>query len=151
MIRVAFYKGRRPGWKGFWDWIIRTVSRGPYSHTELIFEPHPHLWISSIVSEGVHADYNGEPDPAEWDLLQVDCDDNAAITFIGSELCSGYDWLGVARFALPGFKESKERWFCSEICCAALQASGLLPGVKAHTVSPSALYKLLTQYLTPVQ
>ncbi|MBT0666349.1 hypothetical protein KI809_18735 [Geobacter pelophilus] len=148
MIRVAFYKGKRSGWRGFWDRVIRTVSAGPYSHCELVFGPDPLLWASSIAAIGVHCDHNGEPDPAEWDVIYIDCEPDAVIDFLCQEVCSPYDWFGVIRFALPGFKESPKKWFCSEICAAALQVAGILPqNIKPHTLSPTGLYYALNPQL----
>lgn len=145
MVKVAFFKGQRSGWKGFWDRVVRIVSRGPYSHCELIFDPLPQLWVSAIAAEGVHANYHGDPDPAEWDLITIDCDVAAVMKFIARELGSDYDWLGVARFVFPWLRQSRSRWFCSEFCAAALQTGGRIWGATPHALSPVGLYRMLQQ------
>lgn len=38
-MQLASYKGTRPGWQGLFNRIIRWRFDGPYSHTEVVFEP----------------------------------------------------------------------------------------------------------------
>ena len=55
-----------------------------------------------------------------------------------------YDYLGVAGFVF-GNPDSESKWFCSEICVAALQEVGMFPGVDASKVSPQAMYEMVTE------
>lgn len=53
-----------------------------------------------------------------------------------------YDYLGIAGFVF-GNRDNSNKWFCSEVCTAALQQVGKFRGVKASKVSPNKLAKML--------
>jgi hypothetical protein len=44
---------------------------------------------------------------------------------------------------LPLGKADEEKWFCSEVCAAALQKIDILVGYVPYKISPNKLYKLL--------
>jgi len=147
-MRVAFYKNtKRPGLTGLFDALIRKVTGGPYSHCELIF-PDGMAYSASIQDGGCRfkqIDF----DPEKWDVVQLPWFSNTSqdtvMVFCHQEEGSAYDYPGVLRFLLPLLPQSKQRWFCSEVCCAALQTINLLPGVKPWQVHPSKLHRLLTE------
>lgn len=145
MIRIAFYKYHRTGLAGLFDQLIRTVTKGPYSHCELIF-PDDMAYSASIQDGGCRFKAIVF-DPARWDIIELPwlshISHNMIEDFCLKERGSKYDYPGAFRFLLPGIPESKERWFCSEIVCAALQTIDMLGGIKAWQVHPSKLYELL--------
>jgi len=148
MMKVAFYKyAQRPGLAGLFDALIRRVTHGPYSHCELVF-PDGVSYSSSIQDDGTRFK-RIVFDPAKWDFIDLPELPPIAMAwmekFCTGELGSGYDFPGVFRFLCPRIPESKNRWFCSEIVCAALQEGGLLWGINAWQVHPSKLYELLRE------
>ena len=95
-IYLALYKGRRDGygWR-VWcaratDWLTRILTRGQYSHAEIVVRAHPQASVytcysASIRDKGVRCKVM--PLPA-----------------------------GIA-FGLP---QNRRRWFCSEWCATTL-------------------------------
>lgn len=141
MLRVAFYKAKG----NFIDTIVRLFTWSKYSHCELLF-PDGRLFSSDgWESKGVRFTTKYRPD--NWDILYIGTDtktiDNLVMwcnTFVGKK----YDWLGVLRFVFPFLKESKDKWFCSEICTKALQEIKFLDqDIKAYKITPKKLYRLI--------
>ena len=64
--------------------------------------------------------------------------------FCWRERGKAYDFLGVLGFKLPWIQQDRSKWFCSEVCVAALQASGLLAGVHPYKTTPNQLHRLVT-------
>ncbi len=141
MMIVAFYKGRRTGWKGLWDALVRGITHGAYSHCELVFPAG--VWYSSSASDGGCRFKQIASDPEKWDFLAVAVDESRVRRFCDREVGCGYDWFGVARFVIPWLRQSRERWFCSEVVLAGLQQGGLFPGVDAWRITPVLLYGML--------
>lgn len=145
-MKVAFYKYTgHSGISGLFDKLVRTVTKGPYSHCELIF-PDGIAYGSSLQDGGCRFKQIVF-DQDKWDFIELPKLSPACISWIErfciAELGSPYDFPGVFRFLLPRIRESKQSWFCSEIVCAALQEGGLLLGINAWQVHPSKLYELL--------
>ena len=141
-MKVAFYKYHRGGIKGLFDWLIRIVTNGPYSHCELIFSDGQAY--SSSIQDGGCRYKDIVFDPEHWDIIEVAADEQTMRRFCDEEKGSGYDFPGVFRFLVLEIKESPDKWFCSEVCASALQHGGRLLGVKPWQVHPSRLYQLLT-------
>lgn len=144
-MKVAFYKG--PG--TIFDKLIRLVTRSPYSHCELIFSEDllcDSGWMfGAMPGEGTRFKQMAL-NPAEWILVSVPVtrsQELLAFYFCRDEEKCGYDYPGVFRFLLPWFTESKEKWFCSEICTAAIQAAGLPLLMVPSQVHPGRLYEAL--------
>lgn len=144
-MRVAFRKRA----KSWYSYLIRFYTRGPYSHSELVFSDG--LCFSSQEGEGsrfkaisLTAD--------EWDLLPVpvsEADQLRIRAFCEREKGCEYDWRGISFSFLPvpiGW-QSAEKWFCSEICAAGLQIAGYLSGFTPASLSPNQLYRELAKEL----
>lgn len=148
-MRVAFYKyTKRPGIAGLFDALIRKVTKGPYSHCELVF-PDGMAYSASIQDGGTRFKYISF-DLEKWDFIDLPLfvvQMARMDAFCIKETGSDYDYPGVFRFLLPVIPESENRWFCSEVVCAALQEGGLLWGVNPWQVHPSLLYSLLKEAL----
>lgn len=139
-MRLAFYKANGT----FYDGLIRFVTHGPYSHCELVFSDG--RWFSSSPRDGGVRFKYIQPKPDAWDYFEIPINPSQELEmymFCQSQVGCGYDWVGVARFVLPVLQPSKRRWFCSEICVAALQRVGLLLGARACNFSPNGLASLL--------
>lgn len=64
-VYLALYKGKKEGrglkvrWARFRDWLVRTVTRSPYSHCEIAVTVHPNMllrqrprWRRALQSDG---------------------------------------------------------------------------------------------------
>lgn len=142
-MRIAFYKNtKRPGIAGLFDALIRKVTGGPYSHCELIFSDD--LAFSASIQDGGTRFKQIAFEPAKWDFIELTgINETRARSFCLRNAKRGYDFPGVFRFLIAGIPHSKKRWFCSEICCAALQEGGILWGINPWQVHPSALHGYL--------
>lgn len=121
-LRIAFYKGTRPGLEGLYSRLARWMDRGPYSHCELIFSDGMSA-SASFVDGGVRykqITYN----PAHWDFMEIpdpsgNLEKLARLWFDEHEGAK-YDLWGNVRFVFGGVKDSSDRFFCSEATMAGL-------------------------------
>lgn len=137
-VTLAFYKAEGE----LLDQLIRWWTRGPYSHVEIVVgDPIGEVTIlSSSPRDGGVRQRRITIDPDHWDLLMVDAEELSATALVLSQRGRGYDWLGIIfNFVLPLRWQSRRRWFCSEICGAALG----LP--EPHLFHPNSLFQLLRQ------
>jgi uncharacterized protein YycO len=145
LLKVAFLK-RDPSLMG---WLIQTWTRSPYIHTELVFNDV--TMVSSIQGIGVRSLHvPGWYDRDKWDTIEVvvsESEQKAILEWLKCEMGSGYDWFGLFMCQVFRFgRHNQNKWFCSELCTAALQSIGRFPGVKPYQQSPAKLYKLLRSY-----
>jgi hypothetical protein len=153
-MQVAFRKNG----KSLYARIIRIWpfggAAGRYSHSELVFSDG--RTFSSDEADGGTRWKNWKLSPDEWDLLPIPCSsaqEEEVAAFCANENGLKYDTRGICFSFLPvpiGW-QSEERWFCSEICVAALQRIGILSGYTAASVSPNRLYKILKKELEGVR
>jgi hypothetical protein len=131
MLQIAFYKA-----PGTWaDKAIRLVTGSIYSHCELVINGV--CYSASAREDKVRAKAM-YLDPARWDVLALDGAADQALAWFSAQDGHRYDWAGVARFVLPFLPHSRNRWFCSEACAAALG----IP--QPHQFSPGGLHKHVT-------
>jgi hypothetical protein len=144
MITLAFYKGRgETRWQRLQDAAIRLATRGRYSHVELIAGSSLHgdnaCCLSSSGRDGGVREKRILLKPESWDLVELRVDPNEPVGFIRDRLGAGYDYTGILFshvLAFGGHDES--RWFCSEICAAAM-------GLKnPQRISPQMLFEIVT-------
>lgn len=143
IVTVAFYK-----WRGDWiDRLIRKLTSGPYSHCELIVSGK---WLSVSPREGTVRYKKIVPKPDHWDFIEIPVNMHQVSLiedFASHELFEGYDWLGILFTQFINFnRQSKNRWFCSELVAAALQSIGLLGGLAPHRLDPNELYVMVKMY-----
>lgn len=138
-VYLALYKGRRDGaWyqpkvvaARLSDWIIRTLTRSPYSHCELAVlipppdgDPDDHAvfdcYSSSIRDGGVRMKTMTLP-ADKWDLIPINQLDAYidVLNYFAQTRGKPYDFIGACGVVL-GIKGSLKMWFCSEWCAAAL-------------------------------
>lgn len=152
-ITIAFYKSKYGNWL---DHLISFISRGPFSHVELILDGSL-SFSSSPIKDGVafrHAEIkdSGETNKnndqitfikERWEFIDLDisfCQYDKIYGFCQDQIGKKYDWLGAISCAFPIVRGDKQRWFCSEIIIAALHKAGLMTDIKTN-ISPSAMYK----------
>lgn len=135
-MKIAFYKGTRPGIQGLYSRAVRFVDGGPYSHCELIFSDGVSA-SASYMDGGVRfkrIDY----DPSRWDVFEInERFEYPARKWFTIHEGEGYDLMGNLRFLFGVVRESANRWFCSEADAAAL-------GVKQpYRLGPNGLAALV--------
>ena len=133
-IYLALYKGRRDGtgtrvWAArFSDWLTRKLTRGQYSHCEIVEfvgDNEYRCHSSSIRDGGVRC--KTMPLPSEkWDLIELPDSSGSLKT----NLAAVFARTQGQRYDLPGalgvvFKTRQRsgRWFCSEWCGQVLGLS----------------------------
>lgn len=141
-VHMAFYRGRT---KKFFrlarlgDWLVRTVTRGFYSHCEIaVSKKEPgqfDCYSSSKRDGGVRC--KTMPLPTDkWDLIPLSATPGQVCTFYKQHRGKKYDWWGVAGFVLY-HKSDIRRLFCSEFCAEFLGLS------ESWRYSPNLLHALL--------
>lgn len=133
VVRAHFYKADGT----LFDKLIRWWTRSPYSHVEL--ELSEGEWWSSSPRDGGVRTKKIVFSPYHWDTLELSAADAPSLrAFFKQREGTRYDAAGLLLTQI--FKtpyRTRERFFCSEICAAAL---GVPDG---DLYSPGDLYKLL--------
>lgn len=140
-VYLAFKKSER----GLVSRLIRWRTNGVRTHVELVFTGRAFPSDARCFSAdgaGTRFTLLDLSDVSKWDLVEVpgvDC--LRAYMFCVAKNGKRYDWLTIIRywFGLVG-DSSAERWFCSEICVAALQAQGIFTGLVPSRTSPEDLW-----------
>lgn len=121
-MKIAFYKGSRPGFNGLFDAAVRWWTAGPYSHVEVIFADG--LAATSSARDG-GVRYKAIEFLAErWDFIDLDpALEPEARAWFDQHLGRKYDHAGLFGFAWRPVYGSDSRFFCSEAVAAALGLS----------------------------
>ena len=143
-VTLAFYKGRgKTAAERILDSAIRLATRGVYSHVELI--PGDAVFgrkqpcLSSSGRDGGVRERSMVLQPENWDLVTLPVEADGPCGFIRNHIGARYDYTGILFSQVLGFgRHSANRWFCSEICAAAL---GLRD---PQRVSPQLLFDIVT-------
>jgi hypothetical protein len=152
MLKAAFYRGTRPGMAGLYNRAVRWWTKSPYSHIELVFSDG--LAGSASFADGGVRLKQIEFSPERWDFIELPAHlEPAARAWFEQHSGAGYDLLGNLQFILALFGNSRERWFCSEACAAALglpEPWRYDPGTLASALSfTSHLQPASAGFLTP--
>ncbi|CAK0760415.1 conserved hypothetical protein [Azospirillaceae bacterium] len=142
-MKVAFLRGN-----GFIDCLIKMYTFSKYSHCELLFGDN--MWFGSAPDGNMETGFRTKymlGIERFWDFIELPMtaeEEKKIADWCATEVGCAYDWKGIfLSQILPFGKESPDKWFCSEICVAALQQVGKLNGLKPHKVSPGRLNKIL--------
>lgn len=142
-MKIAFNKNS----PGLFDSLIRGWTGSPYSHCELLFDDG--VSYSSMNWVGTRFIKFEPHNKFYWDILDLPTTKDEDIViheFCIFELGCRYDWWGIiASQIIKMARSSKNKWFCSEICTAALQRVGYFEGSVPSTFSPGKLYKRLRE------
>ena len=117
-MKLASYKGTRPGLAGLFNIAVRWWLGGKYSHTELVFSDGVSA-SSSWLDGGVRYRLITF-DPAKWDLIEIDGDEQAARQWFKDHAGDGFDIVGLFGFVWRRSTQNRARWFCSESVAASL-------------------------------
>jgi hypothetical protein len=124
-MRVAFFKGRHPGYKGLFGVLVKWWTRGDFSHVELVVEDRGTsgvCWSSTFLDHGVRravVDFT----PGDWIFVDIPTtaeQDAAALAWFEQHAGEPYDVRGLFGFVLRRIPGEKGKWFCSESVAAAL-------------------------------
>lgn len=114
----------------------------PYTHVGLLYGKDAYI---EAKGKGVVAG-SGSPPYVEWDEFFVDCtvrQKAIAEDFIIKQLGKPYDYTGLLNFLSKGKNEEKEKWFCSELIAAGMEAAEIWPYnweiIRPFMVSPRLL------------
>lgn len=117
-MRLALFKGTRPGLAGVFSIACRWWLGGPYTHAELIFSDG--MAGTSRSAEGGVVLRRIEFDPKDWDFIEIVGDEEAARHWFEVHQGEGFDLLGLLGFVWRRDIHRPPRWFCSEAIGAAL-------------------------------
>jgi len=143
-VTLAFYKGRGDSvYQRLQDGIIRSVTRGIYSHVELIsgdaLHGQPAICLSASGRDGGVREKRILLKPESWDLVAMHMDSGVPCEFIRGHLGARYDYAGLMLSQVLAFaRHNPDKWFCSEICAAALGFPN------PQRVSPQFLFDVVT-------
>ena len=136
-MEVWFYVGKGK----LFDKLIRWWTNSRYSHCEIVIGGMSYsadAWtniVRCIPASRLNFD--------NWERVVVTGDVESVQKLVAVQLGKKYDWLGIFGFLLPwGNVEDPKRWYCSELCAAAL-------GISKRPISPGELYEQLLQRQAP--
>lgn len=117
-MRAAFYKGTRPGLAGIYSRGVRLWTRSPYSHAEIIFSDGMAA-SSSFIDGGVRFKHI-KFEPAHWDFIEIDADEDAVRQWFAVHEGRAYDLLGNLGFVIGFIRDGSDKWSCAESIADAL-------------------------------
>ncbi|MEN9885692.1 MAG: hypothetical protein RL758_270 [Pseudomonadota bacterium] len=121
-MKVALYKGTRPGAAGLYNRAIRAVTGQQYSHVELVFSDGM-SGSSSFMDGGVRLKPINYTTQANWDFIDLPegrFNEAAAREWFHVHARQGYDLPGAFHFFLALFPDDPNLWFCNEAVGASL-------------------------------
>jgi hypothetical protein len=132
--------------------LIRWQSRGPYSHAAMLFEG---VLYEAREGVGVHriiiqssaeVKLKMPKGYGQYDTFRIDypaLNTESILSFLMDQLGKKYDYGSVLRFISrrQANRRDSGKWFCSEMCVAAVQQGGLnlLERIEPWAVSPAML------------
>lgn len=128
--------------------LIEWFDHGQFSHVDTVMPDGSLLGARDDVIQGIPsgvqirpADYvNGE----KLCRVALPCtqgEQDAYYTFVQAQLGKPYDQTAIAAFVTGRDWTSQDSWFCSELCAAGLEASGIVPNLYApvNKIAPDDL------------
>ena len=113
------------------------------SHCEIIFESEL-MFSADLFRNEVRIKRFNPQNSGHWTLISANCGEIDA-EFMSETLGKKYDFWALFYFVSGFSLQSKNRWFCSELICAALQNANCaaMQGLIPHKTSPKMLYDIL--------
>ena len=142
--------GREPGYvalfrgKGVVGRLIRWQTRSEYSHAALLLADGETV-IESREFQGVRRHVLSADEKASMDVFEVPGLDAAGwervFSYAESKLGARYDWRAVFSFVTRKAARLNDKWFCSELVCAAFAVADhrLLERMPCHDTNPGHL------------
>ena len=142
-MKIAFYKGKGR----VLDFLIKLKTNSKYSHTEIVFSDN--LSFSSSHWDKCSRFKKIEYNKNDWDFLELEISkekEQRIRSFCEKEKGKECKCFKVVIMHVLGlYKKSKNEWFCSQICSAALQNAHIVEGITPYLVNPIDLYELLLE------
>lgn len=142
-IALQFVEG-----SGFGSALIKYYDHGLYSHVDSVLPDGTLLGARDDVIDGIPSGVQIRPASyvAGETVLRVtipctDAQQDAFYAFMRAQLGKPYDETSIAAFALGRDWRADDSWFCSELCSAGIEASGLVPPLSApaNKIAPDDL------------
>lgn len=129
IVYLAMYKGDAANrFERFQDKLIRHITRGRYSHCEIVIEKTQLTGADHYDSETTYTAYSASPrdggvrckrinvNSGKWDLIPLSSVTESQVrSYFAETQGKKYDWLGVLGLVL-GLKQNRKKFFCSEWC-----------------------------------
>ena len=133
-MKLASFKGNRPGIAALFSIAVRWWLGGLYSHTELIFSDG--VCGSSRHVDGGVALRVVEFNDKDWDIIEINRDEAAARHWFEVHRGEDFDFLGLLGFVWTRGLNKRRKWFCSEAVAASLGYS------EPHRLDPCSLHAI---------
>jgi hypothetical protein len=138
-MQIAFFKGTKKGLAGIYNRGVRFITKGKYSHCEIIFSDG--MSASSSFMDGGVRFKRIEYDLKNWDLVTIGNEHEAiARKWFKTHEGEGYDLIGNLHFIFGFIGDDRHKWSCAESIAEAL---GVPDGWR---VNPNSLYPLIQKY-----
>lgn len=132
--QVAFYRAdcKSAEWD---DRLISWWTNSPYSHCELVING---IWISASPRDGRVRAKRIVPNPANWDMVDVEVDPDIVWELYGKTVNHSYDWINIwFTQILPFGWQINKWWICSEWVGTAIFG-------KEYKGNPGDLYRRIS-------
>lgn len=126
-IYLALYKGTGGSlYDRVTDWLIRKVTKGRYSHCEIVILRH-NFTVGEQRPDVVYDCYTSSPRDGgvrrkqinmqddKWVFIPIDLTEQQVIAYFNRTKGAKYDWWGVLGLVF-GIKQKRSKFFCSEWC-----------------------------------
>ena len=157
MVKLAFYKAF-PSGRPYQKVIAYWTGRGPYCHTEIVFENwngrfysnmdvREHdvggtLCFSSAENDGGTRFKILDLNPQQWDLVDVPIEYDKALAWCIAHQHIKYDFWGLRGFVFGRDDANPNDLWCSETAIKCCEDQGYLAGFPTN-ISPNALAELV--------
>jgi hypothetical protein len=136
--------------------LIEWFDHGQYAHVDSVLPDGTLLGARDDVMDGCPAgvqirpaDYQKGYALKRVSLPCTDQEQKAYYDFVMAQVGKKYDETAIAAFAVGRDWRSPDAWFCSELCAAALEASGVVPPLSApcSKIAPDDLLLVLSAFV----
>lgn len=132
-VSLVLYKGNSANRFERWqDNVIRKITRGQYSHCEIVIEKTEFTGTGHYDSETTYTAYSSSPRDGgvrcksinihngNWDVIPLpNVSESQVRSYFAKTQGKKYDWLGVLGLVF-GLKQNRKKFFCSEWCFNAI-------------------------------
>lgn len=138
-MQIAFYKGTKAGLAGIYNRGVRFVTKGKYSHCELIFSDG--MSASASFADGGVRFKRIDYDSTRWDIVDIgDKFESQSREWFQRHEGQGYDLLGNLHFIFGFVGDNRHKWSCAE---AVAESIGV---PDSWRINPNSLYPIVAKY-----
>lgn len=103
-------------WQAFACWVIRARLVSDFCHGGIVIDGELY---HATAARGLHKLKADEWEHHKWDLIEVDCDEERALSLFGSLEGAKYDWVSLLAFVGLNVNNRK-KMYCFEWCWLAM-------------------------------